>query len=293
MFLKYLGFCKPLAILIAPSPPTLTLFCIKLEGKVQVGNLSKFIKDLLLSHDFWNVVLSFWTLSTFWHSACSSVTSVTSLSLEFLIWKELSPDAWRHFTPTLIVESNQISFVTNWNLYAKRNWRTSSWSEWELMNNGDDNVWTKMKQNDSEFKYNRWVDEGLCWSPEKHNLRKTSLENSRKLMQNMRLSPSGTPSVQLTFAAPSQFDYAGNQPTNQGQSWFLRKIFIASLLRVAFHKTTADFRQLPSCFSFLKIQLKHMETPFHAPTAKTRQNKIYWTEESNNCPLTHKLIPLD
>ena len=25
-------------------------------------------------------------------------------------------------------------------------------------NNVDDNVWTKMKQNDSEFKYNRWVD---------------------------------------------------------------------------------------------------------------------------------------
>ena len=52
VFSKYLGFCKPLAILIAPSPPTLTLFCIKLEGKSQVGNLSKFIKDLLLSHDF-------------------------------------------------------------------------------------------------------------------------------------------------------------------------------------------------------------------------------------------------
>ena len=181
MFLKYLGFCKPLAILIAPSPPTLTLFCIKLEGKSQVGNLSKFIKDLLLSHDFWNVVLSFWTLSTFWHSACSSVTSVTSLSLEFLIWKELSPDAWRHFTPTLIVESNQISFATNWNLYAKRNWRTSKWSEWELMNNGDDNVWTKMKQNDSEFKYNRWVDEGLCWSPEKHNLRKNKFGKFAKI----------------------------------------------------------------------------------------------------------------
>ena len=162
--------------------------------------------------------MKFWIfelLSTFWHSLCSSVTSVTSLSLEFLIWKELSPDAWRHFTPTLIVESNQISFVTNWNLYAKRNWRTSSWSEWELMNNGDDNVWTKMKQNNSEFKYNRWIDERLGWSTEKHNLRGTSLENSRKLMQNMRLSPSGTPSVQLTFAAPSQFDYAGNQPTNQ------------------------------------------------------------------------------
>ena len=59
MFLKYLGFCKPLAILIAPSPPTLTLFCNKLEGKSQVRNLSKFIKDLLLSRDFRNVVLSF------------------------------------------------------------------------------------------------------------------------------------------------------------------------------------------------------------------------------------------
>ena len=59
MFLNFLGFCKPLAILIAPSPPTLTLFCNKLEGKLQVGNLSKFIKDLLLSHDFLNVVLSF------------------------------------------------------------------------------------------------------------------------------------------------------------------------------------------------------------------------------------------
>ena len=65
MFLKYLGFCKPLAILIAPSPPTLTLFCNKLEGKSQVGNLSKFIKDLMLSHDFINVVLSFWTFEYF------------------------------------------------------------------------------------------------------------------------------------------------------------------------------------------------------------------------------------
>ena len=25
-------------------------------------------------------------------------------------------------------------------------------------NNVDDNVWTKVKQNDSELKYNRWVD---------------------------------------------------------------------------------------------------------------------------------------
>ena len=25
-------------------------------------------------------------------------------------------------------------------------------------NNVDNNVWTKMKQNDSEFKYSRWVD---------------------------------------------------------------------------------------------------------------------------------------
>ena len=98
--------------------------------------------------------------------------------------------------------------------------------------------------------------------------------------------------VQLTFAAPSQFDYAGNQPTNQRQSLFLRKIFIASLLLAAIQQTTADFRQLPSCFSFLQIQLKHMETPFHVPAAKTRQNKIHWTEESNNCPLTHKLFHL-
>ena len=112
---------------------------------------------------------------------------------------------------------------------------------------------------------------------------KTSLENSRKLMQNMRLSPSGTPSVQLTFAAPAQFDYAGNQPTNQGQSWFLRKIFIVSLLRVAFHQTTADFRQLPFCWPFLQIQLKHMETPFHVPGDKTRQkNNFCWTKGSNN-----------
>ena len=130
MFLKYLGFCKPLAILIAPSPPTLTLFCNKLEGKSQVRNLSKFIKDLLLSHDFRNVVLSFWT---FEHFLTLCVFKCDKCDFTFTWISHLERAVTWCLTPLYsnFVESNQISFVTNWNLYAKRNWRTSSWSEWE------------------------------------------------------------------------------------------------------------------------------------------------------------------
>ena len=130
MFLTYLGFCKPLAILIAPSPPTLTLFCNKLEGKSQVRNLSKFIKDLLLSHDFRNVVLSFWT---FEHFLTLCVFKCDKCDFTFTWISHLERAVTWCLTPLYsnFVESNQISFITNWNLYAKRNWRTSSWSEWE------------------------------------------------------------------------------------------------------------------------------------------------------------------
>lgn len=138
-------------------------------------------------------------------------------------------------------------------------------------NNVDNNVWTKMKQNDSEFKYSRWVDgtigiklwEGKIWEKQVWKIR----ENWWKIcgwVQAAKLV------VQLTFAAPSQFDYAGNRPTNQGQSWFLRKIFIASLQRVAFHQTTTDFRQLPVSFLILANSIKAHGNSFSRPY---RQNQ--------------------
>ena len=81
-------------------------------------------------------------------------------------------------------------------------------------NNVDDNVWTKMKQNDSEFKYNRWVDGTIGIKLWETKFEGNKFEKFSKLMQNMRLSPSGKASSAIDICCSFSI-WLRRQPTNQ------------------------------------------------------------------------------